>query len=42
MFQRYHPKNVQEGRNDQNNGEEVFLIFNPVLGQWDVKEKFDE
>jgi nickel-dependent lactate racemase len=39
MLKRYDPKNLKEGFNRLNDGEDIFYISNPALGLWTSRER---
>jgi nickel-dependent lactate racemase len=41
MMKKYNPAVLQEGVNNQPDGEEIFFISNPALGLWAYNGKFD-
>ena len=42
MMQRYRPEILKEGFNTMPDGEQIFYIFNPALGLWAFKERFQK
>ena len=40
MLKRYDPKKLKDGFNTLADGEKVFFIFNPSLGLWSTKDRF--
>lgn len=41
MLEKYNPKNLVDGVNKMQNGEEIFFISNPATGLWATRDKFE-